>query len=241
MVFAPHPDDETLGCGGTLLLKRRLKARVELVVLTDGAGSHPGLLSRDEMRALRAREVMEAAGLLGIGAPSVHLLGLPDGALAEHREEAVSRIIALLEEHRPEQLFVPYGPGEPRDHGAACAIVHEAARRVGRPVTVFEYPIWAWRYWPYVNRGGSPWSPWTWLWGCASTGRGLLRFTGFRTVVPIQDVVEGKQAALARHASQVERWNGSPEWKTLRDVDGGEFLDCFFSGIELYRRIELGP
>lgn len=240
MVFAPHPDDETLGCGGTILLKRRRQVPVRIVFLTDGSGSHLKLLSREELRDIRAREAVEAARELGVDASCLHLLGFPDRELLAHREEAVSRVVALLEEHRPEQLFVPYAAGENRDHGASCTIVHEAARRVGRPFTVFEYAIWSWRYWPHVGREGSLLHPRTWIRGLASTGRGLLRSSGFRTAVHIQEVVERKRAALARHASQVERRNGDPLWDTLRDVDGGEFLEGFFDGFELYRRIELG-
>lgn len=240
MVFAPHPDDETLGCGGTILLKRRLDVPVRIVFLTDGSGSHLKLLSREELRNIRSHEAEEAAGVLGVDASCLHLLGFPDRDLLEHRVEAISRVATLLEEHRPEQLFVPYAAGENRDHGATCTIVHEAARRVGRPFTVFEYAIWSWRYWPHVSREGSLLHPRTWVRGLASTGRGLLRSSAFRTSVPIHDVVERKRAALARHASQVERRNGDPRWDTLRDVDGGEFLECFFEGFELYRRIELG-
>src|SRR5687768_6580034 len=34
MVFAPHPDDETLGCGGTILQKRRAGASMRIVFMT---------------------------------------------------------------------------------------------------------------------------------------------------------------------------------------------------------------
>jgi hypothetical protein len=44
VVFAPHPDDETLGCGGTIVRKIRAGARVRLVVMTDGGSSHRELL-----------------------------------------------------------------------------------------------------------------------------------------------------------------------------------------------------
>ncbi len=41
VVVAPHPDDETLGCGVLIAAKRRLGAEVAVVFLTDGAASHP--------------------------------------------------------------------------------------------------------------------------------------------------------------------------------------------------------
>jgi len=39
LVVAPHPDDETLGCGARIILSRRQGSRVKLLVATDGAGS----------------------------------------------------------------------------------------------------------------------------------------------------------------------------------------------------------
>jgi LmbE family N-acetylglucosaminyl deacetylase len=241
MVFAPHPDDETLGCGGTILLKRRLDVPVRVVVLTDGSGSHPKLVPVERMRDIRSREVLEATSLLDVDAAHVHQLGFPDRYLLDHRAEAVSRVAALLEEHRPEQLFVPYAAGENRDHGSSCLIVHEALRRVGRPVTVFEYAVWSWRYWPLVGREGSLLNPRTWVRNAASTARGMRRSSEFRTRVDISPVLERKRTALARHASQLERREGDPRWDTLRDVDGGEFIECFFEGHEFYRRIDFVP
>src|SRR5262245_5575363 len=66
IVFAPHEDDEVLGCGGTILRKRRLGADVAVVFMTDGSGSHPGLMPADEMKELRAAEARAACSLLGV-------------------------------------------------------------------------------------------------------------------------------------------------------------------------------
>jgi len=39
-VFSPHPDDETLGCGGTIIKKKRAGAEVKIFYMTDGRKSH---------------------------------------------------------------------------------------------------------------------------------------------------------------------------------------------------------
>ena len=36
LVLAPHPDDETLGCGGTIRLLRKAKKQVKVIFLTSG-------------------------------------------------------------------------------------------------------------------------------------------------------------------------------------------------------------
>jgi LmbE family N-acetylglucosaminyl deacetylase len=239
MVFAPHPDDETLGCGGTILQKRRAGAVVRLAFLTDGSSSHLDLISREELTVVRAREALGAAKVLGVEAEDVFMLGFPDGALRSCREAAVSRVAELLRRHRPEQLFVPYARGEHRDHVSTNHIVREAVARVGLPVTLLEYAVWAWRHWPMVSLGRKRPRPRSVLEGVASTRLGLRMVAEFRTKVPIRDVLGQKRAALALHASQMERRNAEPRWHTLQEVDGGEFLPCFFEDYEFYRRIDV--
>lgn len=239
MVFAPHPDDETLGCGGTILRKRRVGAVVRLAFLTDGSASHAGLVSRAEMRALRIDEALAAAEALGVLAGDVSLMGLPDGELRAHHEEAVARVTALLEQYRPEQLFIPARRAEHPDHVATNAIVHEAVRRVGRVATLFEYPVWLWRHWPAVALPDTREQARAVLVSSLRAGFGLRLLSEFRTSVPIRDFVDQKQRALARHASQMRRRDGDPRWRTLGDVSQGEFLDCFFQEQEVFRRIDL--
>ena len=76
LVVAPHPDDETLGCGGTLIRHRRAGDRVLVLVVTDGRASGAGALSPDEMAARRLVEARNAAAQLGVDLES---LSLPEG------------------------------------------------------------------------------------------------------------------------------------------------------------------
>jgi len=52
LIVAPHQDDETLGCGGTIALKRRAGAEVCIVFLTDGSRSHPAM-EREKLARIR--------------------------------------------------------------------------------------------------------------------------------------------------------------------------------------------
>src|SRR3972149_6748886 len=63
IVFAPHPDDETLGCGGTIIKKKRAGAKIRIVFTTDGRHAQD-LIPEDEMKAIRVREAVTAACLL---------------------------------------------------------------------------------------------------------------------------------------------------------------------------------
>ena len=68
VVFSPHFDDETLGCGGTILKKKRAGADVKIVFMTDGSKSHRHLISENELKAIRASEGLAASSSLGLSA-----------------------------------------------------------------------------------------------------------------------------------------------------------------------------
>ncbi len=233
MVFSPHPDDETLGCGATLAHKTELGAEVTLVVMTDGARSHARFVGEQAMRDTRAAEARRAASQLGIAGDSVVLLGFRDGTLLDHRCEAVQEVRRLLERHRPEQVFIPHRLELPQDHAATRAVVIDALRAGRRGATVLEYPVWYWAHWPWVPCDGPRELP-------RAVRRQIALFTELRCRVPMAERRERKVAALRAYSSQVDRPDGEPDWPTLGQVGGGDFLRCFFGAHELFHRYRVG-
>ncbi len=239
VVFSPHPDDETLGCGATIARKRRAGARVTIVEMTDGAASHPGQILPGELREVRAAEARAAAAVLGVGAEDVVFLGYPDGALASCAEAAIERVAALLAALRPNEVFVPYREDGHADHVATCSIVRAAlARRSAGLASVpvlYEYPIWFLHHWPLVDestpgREGRL----TMLRRRLSAIWRLLREFGSAT--DARDALALKRAALDCHRSQTVRPAGDPAWFSLGDVSGGDFLALFFGAREPFRK-----
>ncbi len=83
VVIAPHPDDETLACGGLIHQRVQAGARVAVVFLTDGSRNTGDLrLEYSAARDLRAREALAALRHLGVGERDTHFANLPDGGLA---------------------------------------------------------------------------------------------------------------------------------------------------------------
>jgi LmbE family N-acetylglucosaminyl deacetylase len=80
LVIAPHPDDESIGCGGLIALLRRRNAKVWVCIATDGAGSHPNSPSVPprQLAAIRGREAIAALGILGVKRRCVLFANLPD-------------------------------------------------------------------------------------------------------------------------------------------------------------------
>lgn len=64
LVIAPHPDDETLGCGGAIGMHLRAGCRVRILIVTDGRRSRAGGYTPDKMAQLRAVEAQNAMEVL---------------------------------------------------------------------------------------------------------------------------------------------------------------------------------
>ncbi len=230
VVIAPHPDDETLGCGATIALKTAAGAPLSIVCLTDGGASHAHLMPAAKLRDMRRQEARDAASVLGVSAENLTLLGLPDGHLHQHHDQAVQRVARILAERRPQQVFLPFSGDTTADHVAAWGIAAEAVRLSGLSATAFEYPVWFWHRWPVSRSRGSGWRAVTrnlkdaWLWR-----RAAARWTRVADVAP---ALAAKRRALQQHRSQMTRLINDPTWATLGDVADGEFLECFFVGFE---------
>lgn len=115
LVIAPHPDDETLVCGGTTAALARAGVDVRVVVATDGEAAAIGL-GRDDVARRRRAEVVAACHALGVPAPV--RLGLPDGALAGALDTLARELAAHLADHRPDLILLPWFGDDHRDHRA---------------------------------------------------------------------------------------------------------------------------
>jgi len=80
LVVAPHPDDETLGCGGLISLLAQNGAAFYIVFVTDGSASHRNSTAWPTARlaAQREQEARNALVCLGIAHAHHLFLRLPD-------------------------------------------------------------------------------------------------------------------------------------------------------------------
>ena len=155
IVIAPHPDEETLGCGATIAAKRSAGASIQVLFLTDGCRQTPDEAERNKLRQLRHQEAIAAAQALGLAPGDVHFLDYPNGDLIQHRFAAVAHVREILLKHAPRQAFVPFRGDSTRDHVAASRIFYDAADALEQPLDVYEYPVWFWSRWPWSPTGGA--------------------------------------------------------------------------------------
>lgn len=132
LVIAAHPDDEVLGCGGSIATMARNGWDVHILVLAEGATSR--LLKRD--RSAKADELSELetasrqAGTI-LGAASVTLDAFPDNRMdSVDLLDVVKKIEEAIAKWRPERLLTHHYGDVNIDH----RIIHEAVAAACRPV-----------------------------------------------------------------------------------------------------------
>jgi LmbE family N-acetylglucosaminyl deacetylase len=148
VVVAPHPDDESLGCGGLIAEARAQGRKVRVVILSDGIGSHPNSRNfpPDRLRRLRRQEARTAVALLGVADDALLFLDLPDRHLpstGRGAEDAAASIVRIAREIAATSLFVTYEHDPHGDHQAAAAIARLAMPAL-RDCRLHAYPIWLW-------------------------------------------------------------------------------------------------
>jgi len=236
IVFAPHQDDEVLGCAGTILLKSQAGTPVACVFMTDGRTSHRRFMEEGELRHLRQSEALDAAAILGIQRSDVHFLDFEDCCLNKFHTRAVEHVLALIHRYHPDEVYVPYqGDGNP-DHEETYAIVVEACWKSALRLELCEYPIWFWNHWPWVSlQVQCNLTTFRDLLKLLKAGLGWRLFRAFRSGVYVGGVIERKRQALAQYRSQMTVFKEGTAWPTLPGVSNGEFLDCFFQKFEVFR------
>lgn len=130
LVIAPHPDDEVLGCGGTIARLTTMGRHVEILIATCGK---PPQFNADQVERVRA-EARRAHATLGVA--HTHFLDLPAAALDRVARAEINRAVAaVVRESRPDALFVPFVGDLHFDH----QLIFEAAMVAARPLGT-EYP-----------------------------------------------------------------------------------------------------
>jgi len=215
LVFAPHPDDEVMGCGGLIARKRLEGFPVHVAYLTDGSESHPGhpMITSEAVAEMRENEARRAMRLLGVESTALTFLRARDGTLA-HLDAAATielteKIAGILREVRPDEVFLPFHHDGSSEHDAAFRLVANALAQAKTKARILAFPIWSW------------WNPLL-LIRPFFTSRKVWRsdFLGYEHI---------KKQALAIYASQVE-----PVSPWIHPVLSREFVSFFSSSEEFF-------
>jgi LmbE family N-acetylglucosaminyl deacetylase len=146
VVVAPHPDDESLACGGLIAEACQHGLCAKVVIVSDGAGSHPNSKAypTDRLTSLREDEAMKAGAELGLNPEDILFLRLPDRFVPHdgtQAERAISSIVDCIEEIGAGSLFVSWRHDPHCDHEASYQIARKVLSRV-TALRLFEYVVW---------------------------------------------------------------------------------------------------
>ena len=228
VVVAPHPDDETLGCGATIARAATAGSPVTVVVVSDGSRSHESsIVSASELAAIRRSEARAAVARLGGG---VHLrfLDFPDGALPES-VPAMARALESVFDDVPADIVLSPMLAEPHpDHAAVARAVRIARSRRAASGELLEYPVWLWSRWP----------------GSGSVAHRVAAAAPHLLGRAVRVSTSGghldrKREALDAYATQMTHYRGDPDWHPLPP----RMVARFFGAFEVFfpaRRPALG-
>jgi N-acetylglucosamine malate deacetylase 1 len=140
LVVAPHPDDESLGCGGALCLHHKRGDRITAVFLTSGELSIKDL-PPETVWQIREQEAQYAAKVLGLA--ETKFLRFPDWYLNDHTLDASDKMASILAREKPDLIYLPHDREWHPDHKAAVPIIRRALRQVsvGKPI-LRAFEVW---------------------------------------------------------------------------------------------------
>ena len=184
LILAPHPDDESLGTSGLIATLVAAGQPPFVMIMTDGAGSHPNSVAYPpaRLRAVREAEAASACALLGLPQDRLDFMRLPDTAApmaGPAFEVAVKQIAACARIIGARSVLASWAHDPHCDHLAT----HRMAAAVCRTVTLahWAYPVWGWTL--PANHALPP-----------------AAYAGFR--LDITPYLPAKRAAIAAHRSQ---------------------------------------
>lgn len=146
VILAPHPDDETLGCGGLIATRASEGRRIVVIVVTDGRA----LLRRFgiaadptelEVSAMRKDETRRSVGILTRGTGEIVFLDVPNEELVARQAATTARVTALLTDLRPAELYVTSPFEGHAEHVATNQIAKAACAASGGCRQVFEFIV----------------------------------------------------------------------------------------------------
>ncbi len=189
VIIAPHPDDESLGCGGTVSLLRRAGLPVHVIFVSDGTLSHPNSkkFPAEKLRRLRESEALDALKILNVDAGNAYFMRLKDRSVPNPGDQdfdtATQKILRILEKIKPGTILVTWEKDPHPDHRAAWQIVNKAISGLEKKPRVLQYLIWIWELGKQEDISDNQSTKWFW--------------------VDIKATGQVKKAAVAAHVSQV--------------------------------------
>lgn len=182
LCFAPHPDDEILGCGGSIIKAIDRECTVHICYLSYGEQGSPKFIPR-QLKYIRKKEALNVCNFLGINKKNITFLSIPDNEISMHDIKSMKKIMELVRKIKPDLVYLPHERDNYYDHEQANKLIMRALDMSGSN--------------NFIKFGGSPW----WVENVlAYEVRSPLE--KYQYTEDISDVINKKIAALKLYRSQ---------------------------------------
>lgn len=214
LVIAPHPDDEVLGCGGTIAGRNKKGDEIYLCVVTKAYAPEWS----EEFLKNRPKEVEKANKILGI--KKTYFLDFPTVKLDTiPQKELIDRLSKCLNELKPDIVYIPHKGDMNNDH----RLVFEASLVATRPINSTIKRILS-----YETLSETEW------------GQAIEPFVP-NVYVDISETFEKKIKAMKAYASELRQYPHPRSLKTIKalaEKRGSEIGFEYAESFILIREIE---
>ena len=121
LVFAPHPDDELISCGGTILKYSSLGSEIVVVFMTSGLGGYAKEEDKEHIASVRQEEYKHAVKSLHIN-ETVNL----KWDEVDINRETVKTVTGLIRDQQADLIFSPHLTDAHRSHRRTAELVKES-------------------------------------------------------------------------------------------------------------------
>lgn len=140
LVLSPHPDDELIGCGGTLCRLLATGAKITILQATDGCRL-PSLrgLPRSRRKSVRLEEAERVAAALGARL----VVWREEDARLRCSAALMAELARLMRDLRATHVFTPFLGDRHGDHRALSDILAGALPLAGVEPQILQYEVWS--------------------------------------------------------------------------------------------------
>lgn len=141
VIFAPHPDDELIAAGGSILKWNKKGHDVYIVYITDGKTaytkerergrlieSEKTKISEEELAIIRSKEIDEVISFLGLPLENIYKLNIPSHFIKDFINQAIKRIKSIIK--NTDLIVLPSNNNWHEDHQDTYDIVVSAAQKL---------------------------------------------------------------------------------------------------------------
>jgi LmbE family N-acetylglucosaminyl deacetylase len=138
LVLSPHPDDDIVGCGGTLYKYHLKGSEITSVYMTDGRKGNPGY-NEEDLVLIRREEAKRASAIVGID--NLIFLNNRDSELTSN-SKTIEELSQVIRDIKPDAVFLPFLLDNHPDHIATNNIFVQATKNHNVDAACYGYEVW---------------------------------------------------------------------------------------------------